>query len=184
MNKKFCSSLYCTEHHVPESMGNQLDFFFVQCMTWITSFLYAHGDIGRDGWPVANIIATWSHLVWVRYKDNLNAVVYKYMLQYCAFNFVVTVYGPFPVSIEVRSIKKWLRSWCGRTQKKLPFTDFTPILALGWIGTSVLTLLPNVSAQPDLPDALVAKWKQIPVVRFQSPMDSLPREVEAVIVAD
>ena len=36
---------------------------------------------------------------------------------------------------------------------------------------------------PDLPNALVADWKQVPAALFQHLMESLPRRVEAVIAA-
>ena len=36
---------------------------------------------------------------------------------------------------------------------------------------------------PDLTNALVAEWKQIPAAMFQHPVESLPRRVEAVIAA-
>ena len=36
---------------------------------------------------------------------------------------------------------------------------------------------------PDLTDALVAEWKQIPTAMFQHLVESLPRRAEAVIAA-
>ena len=36
---------------------------------------------------------------------------------------------------------------------------------------------------PDLTNALVAEWKQVPVAMFQHQVESLPRRVEAVIAA-
>ena len=36
---------------------------------------------------------------------------------------------------------------------------------------------------PDLTNALAAEWKQVPVAMFQHLVESLPRRVEAVIVA-
>jgi len=43
---------------------------------------------------------------------------------------------------------------------------------------------PNRSTSvPDLTNALVAEWKQIPAAMFQHLVESLPRRVEAVVAA-
>jgi hypothetical protein len=36
---------------------------------------------------------------------------------------------------------------------------------------------------PDLTNALVAEWKQVPAAMFQHLLENLPRRVEAVIAA-
>jgi hypothetical protein len=36
---------------------------------------------------------------------------------------------------------------------------------------------------PDLTNALVAEWKQVPTAMFQNLLESLPRRVEGVITA-
>ena len=60
--------------------------------------------------------------------------------------------------------------------------DLNPIEHLWDELERLLRARPNrLTSVLDLTNALVAEWKQVPAVKFQHLMESLPRRVEAVI---
>jgi hypothetical protein len=79
---------------------------------------------------------------------------------------------------KARSIQKW---FVEIGVEELDWTEPWPQphrKPLGWIGT------PTTSKWPNLTNALVAEWKQVPAAMFQHLVESLPRRVEAIIAAN
>jgi hypothetical protein len=86
---------------------------------------------------------------------------------------------------KARSIQKWFVE-IGVEELDWPAqsTDLNPMEHPWDKLEHQLLARPNRSTSvPDLTNALVAEWKQVPAAMFQHRMDSLPRRFEAVIVA-
>ena len=86
---------------------------------------------------------------------------------------------------KVRSIQKWFGEigveeldWLAQSP------DLNPIKRIWDELERRLRARPHgPTSVPDLTNALVAEWKQIPAAMFQHQVESLPRRVEAVIAA-
>ena len=86
---------------------------------------------------------------------------------------------------KARSIQKWFVEisveeihWPAQSP------DINPIKPLWDELESRLQARPNrLTSVPDLTNALLAEWKQVPAAMFQHLVVSLPRRVEAVIAA-
>ena len=129
----------------------------------------------------------WSCFSWLRLgplfpvKGNLNTTAYDILDNSMLPTFWQQFeYGPFlfhhdnaPVH-KARSIQKW-------------FVEIG-VEGLDWVAQSPdLDCDPGLIVQhllPDLTNALVAEWKQVPAAMFQHLVESLPRRVNAVISAN
>ena len=116
---------------------------------------------------------------------------YRYSIQwhsrwFSASNFVATVWGKtlscfsmtMPPCTKLGPYRNSLsRSvWKNLTGLPWPQPHQTP---LGWIGMP--TVSQDSTSVPNLTNALVAEWKQVPAAMFQYLVESLPRRVGAVI---
>ena len=86
---------------------------------------------------------------------------------------------------KVRSIQKWfLVIGVEELDRPAQSPDLNPIEHLWDELERRLRARPNCPPSvPDLTDALVAEWKQIPAAMFQHLVESLPRRVLPVITA-
>ena len=86
---------------------------------------------------------------------------------------------------NARSIQKWfVENSVEELDWPAQSPDLNPIEHL-WEELELrLQARPNrPTSVPDLTNALVAEWKQVPAAMFQHLVESLPRRVEAVIAA-
>jgi hypothetical protein len=86
---------------------------------------------------------------------------------------------------KARSIQKWFVE-IGVEELDWPAQspDLNPIEHLWDDLERQLRARPNhATSVPDLTNALVAEWKQVPTAMFQHIVENLPRRVEAVIAA-
>ena len=86
---------------------------------------------------------------------------------------------------KVRSIQKWfVEIGLGELDWPAQSPDLNPIEHLWDEFERQPQARPNhPTSVPDLPNALVAEWKQVPTEKFQHLVESLPRRVEAAIAA-
>ena len=83
---------------------------------------------------------------------------------------------------KARSVQKWFwRDRCGRTW--LACTEPWPQPLWDELERRLRAGPNRPTSVPDLTKALVAEWKQVLAAMFQLPVESLPRRVEAVLVA-
>jgi hypothetical protein len=95
---------------------------------------------------------------------------------------VVTVWGPFLFQQgKTRFIQKW---FVEIGVEELDWPDLNPIEHLWDEFERRLEARPNhPTSVPDLTNALVAEWKQVPTAMFQHLVESLHIRVEAIIAA-
>ena len=86
---------------------------------------------------------------------------------------------------KARSVQKWfVETGVEELDKRAQSHDLNPIERLWDELERRLRARPNrPTSVPDLTNALVAEWKQIPAEMFQHLVESLPRRVETVITA-